>query len=546
MPRRTATKTPVAIYCRLSKAKHTGDAGVSESIDRQRQACEELCQTKGFEVVEVFVDDDRSAYSGKPRPAYNELLKAIDTGVVRGVVAWHPDRLHRRPSELEDFIELVDRTEAVVETVSAGTYDLTTATGRMVARVVGATSRMESEQKSERIQLANAHRAQQGRSHVGGKRPFGFEPDGETVVAEEAEVVREVVKRVAAGDKLYAIAKDLHERGVQSVTGKALTPVTLKTIVNNPRYIGKLTKGGKVVGDAVWGPIVDEADFEAANLVLAKPGRTTNGGDTRRKHLLAGIVTCGHCGKVLRTLRRSNGVAVYVCQRSAQRDGCGKVSIVAQRVEEIVRDRALGLVVAATNVHAEIDDHEARRTAEERLARLATRRDELLGLFNEGVLSVDEFKRSRAQVDAQVEELTRARAEANLQHSLEGLPMDPDKLREAWDEGDLDFRRNIITGTIASIVVNPATTRGRTFDPTRVEVTAHDRQYGQGGIKPICPTCEKPINPADKNTVAAMRQWEDDDFEPAWFHAECWDPHAGGALYVRGRKRTKARAASVA
>ena len=38
-----------------------------------------------------------------------------------------------------------------METVMAGTYDLSTPAGRMTARVIGATARYESEHRAERV-----------------------------------------------------------------------------------------------------------------------------------------------------------------------------------------------------------------------------------------------------------------------------------------------------------------------------------------------------------------------------------------------------------
>src|SRR3954454_23179211 len=112
-----------AIYTRISSDPTHDLLGVT----RQEDACRLLCEQKGWEVVEVFVDDDRSAYNGKTRPAYQALLTAIADRSVRAVVAGHPDRLHRSPRELEDFIDLIERTKAHVATVQAGEYDLTSA-----------------------------------------------------------------------------------------------------------------------------------------------------------------------------------------------------------------------------------------------------------------------------------------------------------------------------------------------------------------------------------------------------------------------------------
>ena len=102
-------------------------------------------------VAEVYEDNDVSAYRGKPRPAYRRMFEDIKAGVRDGVIVWHNDRLHRNTRELEDFIDLVEATGIAVATVTSGDYDLTTTTGRAMARIACALSRLESEDKSRRI-----------------------------------------------------------------------------------------------------------------------------------------------------------------------------------------------------------------------------------------------------------------------------------------------------------------------------------------------------------------------------------------------------------
>jgi site-specific DNA recombinase len=60
-------------------------------------------------VVEVYVDNDLSAYSGKPRKEYVRMCGDVITGRITAIGAWHSDRLHRPDlRELEDFIDLIE------------------------------------------------------------------------------------------------------------------------------------------------------------------------------------------------------------------------------------------------------------------------------------------------------------------------------------------------------------------------------------------------------------------------------------------------------
>src|SRR5712692_2583222 len=65
-------------------------------------------RTAGMASGPVYVDNDVSAYSGQPRPAWRELLTDLEHGRADAVVCWHVDRLTRSPRELEDVIDLHD------------------------------------------------------------------------------------------------------------------------------------------------------------------------------------------------------------------------------------------------------------------------------------------------------------------------------------------------------------------------------------------------------------------------------------------------------
>src|SRR6476646_9878430 len=85
-------------------------AGNSAAVDRQREDCLKLCADRGWEVAHVYVDNDVSASSRKPRPQYVRMLAAVEAGEAEVLVAWYVDRLTRKMVDLENLIELAERT----------------------------------------------------------------------------------------------------------------------------------------------------------------------------------------------------------------------------------------------------------------------------------------------------------------------------------------------------------------------------------------------------------------------------------------------------
>ena len=82
-------------------------------MERQIKDCKALCADRGWIVAEVFIDNDVSATSGKRRPEYQRLLRAIESGDIDAVAVWDLDRLTRRPAELESFVSHVRESRCV-------------------------------------------------------------------------------------------------------------------------------------------------------------------------------------------------------------------------------------------------------------------------------------------------------------------------------------------------------------------------------------------------------------------------------------------------
>ena len=59
-----------AVYARISSDPEGDRLGVT----RQTQDCRTAAERRGWPIADEYIDDDRSAYSGKPRPEYRRLL----------------------------------------------------------------------------------------------------------------------------------------------------------------------------------------------------------------------------------------------------------------------------------------------------------------------------------------------------------------------------------------------------------------------------------------------------------------------------------------
>jgi site-specific DNA recombinase len=473
-----------AVYLRQSLDRH----GSGLAVARQREDCLKLCAERGWEPVE-YTDNDVSASSGKARPAYTRMLADVDAGRLGAVVAWDLDRLHRRPVELEHFIDLADRHRLALATVG-GDADLSTHNGRLYARIKGAVARGEMEQKSARQQRANLQRAEMGRPRAGGRRAVGYTADGTQLNEAEAAHIRDGYRLLLAGASLRGIAArwnaatipcDLTD-GACSEAGPNTCPscggtgeVAFTTAAGGPwrpdavRYTLKNVRNaaiavhrGEELGRGNWPPIVPEETYRAAVALLDDPTRRTTP-TTARRYLLAGLALC-HCGAPVITGRTQHGRRTYRCGATR-----GHLSVAAEPRDDLVIRVVVGRLAAPDAARLLVaDDGVDVAALREEAAALRTRLTELADLFADGTITAAQLARGTDRARARLAVIEQEMAAAGGVSVVGELITAPD-VSAAWEEMDLDQRRAVIGALVTITLLSPGQ-GARRFDPQTVVI----------------------------------------------------------------------------
>lgn len=468
-----------AIYARISEDKAGEARGVARQIDDARA----LAADRGWEVVGEFTDNDISAYTGKHRPGYAALMAAVEAGEVDRIVVYMTSRLWRSRKERAAAMETLERLRVSVTPVSGTELDFATASGRMVAGLLGEFDTAESAIKSERVARAAEQRAREGRPS--GDLGYGWRKQDDGAYAlddDEAPIVREVVKRLTAGDSLDAVCRDLNARGVPSPgaahrrgyhapenpNGVLWVPSGLRKTALRPSNAGLRVHRGEVVGKAAWPAIITEKQHQAVTSVLTDPARRANGGNAVRRHLLSfGIGQCGVCGSRLR-VKPVKTWQLYVCDSTR---GCvgRRVEWVDELVEAVVierlrRDDARALFVAQPTVGVD-------PAALERLATLRTRLDDAAALYAEGRIDADQLRtiteRLRPDLDA-AERDARPVTGPSMPKEAARLATARDP-RAVWDRLDVVTRRDVLMALGLTVTINKGR-KGPGFDADSVVI----------------------------------------------------------------------------
>jgi site-specific DNA recombinase len=204
-------------YVRVSTE---GQATEGISLEAQRARIDAWCTANGYELLSIEVDAGISGGRAENRPALQRALTRT-CAVKAALVVYSLSRLAR---STKDAIAISDRlAKSGADLVSLSErIDTTSATGKMIFRMLAVLAEFERDQIAERTKGALSHLKAQGK-RISGRIPFGYdlETDGETLATNAAEqsTVRVIYTLRTERQSLRQIAAELTRRGLASKTG---------------------------------------------------------------------------------------------------------------------------------------------------------------------------------------------------------------------------------------------------------------------------------------------------------------------------------------
>lgn len=435
--------TRVGVYVRISDDRKGEEAGVG----RQEQDCRRTAHARAWDVAEVYRENDTSAFTRRKvtlpdgttqlrviRPEFRRLLDDLINGRIDGAVVYHLDRVARDPRDMEDLIDATETTKRPVISV-AGDMDLSTDSGRTMARIAVAIANQSSRDASRRIKRAKEENLAEGRWNGGGIRAYGYDVKRTEIIPHEAAIIRELADRTLAGQSTMSIITDLTKRGVPTVRGGSWRMATVRRILTSGVAAGRMRHNGVDVGPATWPAILDEDTHQ--RLLEHYEQRPKN--DTTLVHWLSGVARCGRCGH---TLRGNSGA--YLC--SKPHGGCNRIWVKAEHVEALVE-------------HALVQRMRARQTPTvTKTAVDDTQLAELAELWAAQEISLPEYRAARKVITARLAEAKPVRLPAWVDENL----------ADTWPDLTAPQRNAAAKSLLDGVVVDPCP--DRRWRPERVRL----------------------------------------------------------------------------
>jgi DNA invertase Pin-like site-specific DNA recombinase len=442
--------------------------GTGKGVERQIEDCRKLADQLGWVVFDEYVDNDFSAFSGKLRPNYERMLGDIRAGTVDAILVYNLDRLTRRPVEFETFYEVLNAARVTDVRFVTGDMDLGTDDGLFIGRLQAALAAKESAVKSRRVWRKLDQVAAEGRPHGGSNRPFGFEDDKITHKPSEADLIRQLAARFLAGESTRSLTIWMNEQGFPTVRGNPWRTTSVTAILANPRLAGLRPHRGGVAGPALWEPILS---IEEHNQILAKMDQKKRSGRrVPRRYLLSGLLRCGKCHSPLYSSPRET-TRRYVCMRGPDHGGCGRLTVVAAPLEELIADAVLlrlDTPELASALSGAIRSDADSAALMDTISADTERLDDLARSNADNEITHREWMAARKVIADRIDANHRKLRRATHSSHLVAVLGQGQALSAQWADLNLDRQRAIVDALLDHAVIGPGVSGARALDPERV------------------------------------------------------------------------------
>ncbi|MFJ3974852.1 recombinase family protein [Streptomyces sp. NPDC090021] len=488
---------------------------IEEQVKEQDDAIRALASDLPDDVTIVRDYCDNNTPASDPyivRQYFEDMLKDLEAGIIRGILFLHSDRLARLVYDAARVCRIFEMNPHYIGLSVEGGVNLATVEGRGMFVMQATVGNMEIGNTRRRVVRTNRRVAEKGVMH-GAPRPFGWGEDRRTLDDVESEMIRKAILAIPGGYTIADFKRALTEYGYvpkqtkRSGDGvRVIQHTAAEQILMSPRVAGfrfhvpeqarraaegrlwlpdfiVLDKEGKPVrGDweapcspnEWWAAVHEIKRRKEANKEGLKSGKH----DTTAAYLCSGIVRCGKCSSPMWSNPYTKGTSAYEkygfrYQCQSNQGGCGGVSRVGPPIDDLVETAFLLETRSTLGEDVAKADEIDVTVHDKRLGEIAAELEDVNARRREKRITMSAALDMIEELEAEREQLTSKRGQLALQKRKRAI-LTPDALAD-WKGLTMAEKRTRLKAAVRAVIVHPAG-RGKRFDPELIEIVWQKNQ----------------------------------------------------------------------
>ncbi len=497
----------VTFYARVSTDKNEQ----INSLENQVQYYTQFIQEKpNWTYVQGYVDEGISGTSTKKRDSFNRMIADAKAGRFDFIITKEISRFSRSTLDSIQYTQqLLEHDVGVLfQNDNINTLD-SDSEFRLV--VMAGVAQDEVRKLSERLKFGFRQAIKNG--HVlGNDKLWGYDKKDcvLTINEEEAQVVRRIFDLYANQQMgIRRISQTLYDEGFTSRKGNTFNVLTIRHILCNPKYKGWYcanksqtvdyrSKRKIFLDESEWvmypdpsiPAIVSEELWDRANALYKRRSRQMrqhqSRADFHNRYPYSGKIICEEHGtsfhrQLLKSTKGNKEVWQCRVYRNRGRAACSAPQLYTAELDRImadifhrlVQDKQAVIDAVVTVLQSVPDEHDYDqdlRRIEEDLSAIQAKKDRLLEMSIEGVISTAEFKQRNDGFNQQAqtleERMESLRAEREtVQRTAEQL----EKIRTALEQ-ELTFQNGISSALVTTILDKIVVKKGSSKEKIHLDI----------------------------------------------------------------------------
>ena len=422
-----------ACYIRVSTDKQE-----ELSPDSQLNEIRKYAKDNGYILPSQFIFKEIEGVSGRYADKRKEFQRMIATAKQKprlfDAVVWKFSRFSRNQDEAA-FYKSVLRKKlgidviSVSEPISDGMY------GRLIEMIIEWSDEFYSYNLSGEVMRGMKEKASRGGYQA--NFPYGYRSkNGLPIIQqEETAIVRKIFYEYVYDKKaLVDITRTLNNLGIKTRKGNMWEYRTVKYILENPFYIGKVRWNRQhheshtlkdesewIVANANHEAIIDNELFEEAQKILSARNKHNIKAASSVKHWLSGMVKCSACGYSLFVgAKTSAGNTTFQCGNYTK-GKCNKShSVLEHKLTSAIIAALNEILTITTPLEYEKINYENTTSdlnlLNQQLENIELKEKRIKAAFRDGIDKIEEYKenknilnKERENIQKQFDELSSSR-----------------------------------------------------------------------------------------------------------------------------------------
>lgn len=323
------------IYCRKSTESEEKQV---LSIESQIKELGELCDRLSLATSDTLTECKSAKAPG--RPVFNEMMKKVYRGELKGIICWKLDRLARNPIDGSALVWALDQGKIFEIVTPHGTFR-NNSNDKFLMQIEFGMAKKYVDDLSDNVKRGNRAKLEKG--WLPHRPPLGYlnEPTERTIVpdSERFPLVQKMWQLLLQGVAPLEILRKatdewgLRTRKTRRSGGGPLCRAGIYALFANPFYHG-LIENRAGVYPGKHQPMLSETEYWKAQEILGRKGRPRP-----KKHRFAftGLIRCGGCGGMITAEEKVNRYGYhyiyYHCTKKDRQNPCRQKYLNASDLE---------------------------------------------------------------------------------------------------------------------------------------------------------------------------------------------------------------------